>query len=186
LLKRGGFAQNGKREWLWLDRSHFILRQGLDMGRQKKAFTLIEAILIVLFLGIVAVIAVPRFSFSAQSKQKAKSLAKKIVTDLRRTRMLAISNAATNSTGFTLKMTGSAPYSNYQITDDSSTPGTVVDSQTIDSQVSVSCAGSGLFSFGPSGSVRSGSDVRITVSASGKTFTINITSATGMVKCTEN
>jgi prepilin-type N-terminal cleavage/methylation domain-containing protein len=154
------------------------------MGRQKKAFTLIEVILVILFLGIVAAIAVPRFSFSAQSKQKAKSSAEKIVTDLRRTRMLAISNAATNTTGFTLKMTGTSPYSGYQITDDSN--GTVVDSQTIDPQVSVSCAGSNLFSFGPSGNLRSGSGVQTTVSASGKTLTINITSATGMVQCTEN
>jgi Tfp pilus assembly protein FimT len=154
------------------------------MSKQKKAFTLIEIILVVLFLGIVMVIAVPRLSSAGSSRQKADGLAKKLTTDLRRTRMLAISNAATNTTGFTLEMAGLSPYSGYQIIDDSNS--TVVDSQTIDPQVSVSCAGSNLFSFGPLGNVLSGSGVQITVSASGKTLTINITSATGMVQCTEN
>jgi prepilin-type N-terminal cleavage/methylation domain-containing protein len=151
------------------------------MSRQKKAFTLIEVILVVLFLGIVAAIAIPRLSSSAASGQKVDGLAAKFVTDLRRTRMLAISNAATNTTGFTLQMTGSAPYySGYQIIDDSNS--TVVDSQTIDSNININFAGS-TFSFGPSGSLRTGSDTRLRILTQSRYYLISIYGATGMVKC---
>jgi prepilin-type N-terminal cleavage/methylation domain-containing protein len=152
------------------------------MGRQKKAFTLIEVILVVLLLGIVAVIAVPRISFSVSSGQKADSLAKKLTTDLRRTRMLAISNAATNPTGFTLKMTGSAPfYSGYQIIDDSNS--TVVNSQTIGSKIMFT--GSSQFSFGPLGSLRNTSStlLMLQIIIQNRYYKISITSATGIVKC---
>ena len=85
------------------------------MASQKGAFTLVELILIVLFVGICAFIAVPRMNISAVSKQKADYLAGKIVTDLRRTRRLAISDAANNTDGFALNMTGSSPYTGYEI-----------------------------------------------------------------------
>ena len=154
---------------------------GFAMARQKTAFTLVEIILAVLFLGIMAIIAIPRLSHSASSKQKADCLAKKIVTDLRRTRGLAISNAAVNTVGFKLSMTGS-PYTGYSIVDANSSE--TVDSHTIDS--AVSCTGGDEFEFGPLGNLLSGSDTQLVISADEKTFTIDITSATGMVKCTEN
>jgi len=163
-----------------------MLLRGSDMARQKTAFTLVEVILVVLFLGIVAVIAVPRLSYSGSSRQKADGLVRKLATDLRRTRMLAISNAATNSKGFKLVMTGS-PYSGYQIVDDSN--GTVVDSQTISSGISVICLGGIEFPFGPLGNKRTGtgiiSGIMITISAQGRLYRITFTSATGMVRCTK-
>ena len=152
------------------------------MARQKTAFTLIEVILVVLFLGIMAAIAIPRLSLSTLSKQKADCLARKIVTDLRRTRRLAISDAADNTAGFRMNMTGSSPYTGYDIVDANSAE--TVDSQTIDS--SVSCTGGNEFRFGPQGNLLSGSATQLVISAGGKTFTIDVTSATGMVKCTEN
>lgn len=152
------------------------------MARQKRAFTLIEVILVVLFLGIMAAIAIPRLSLSVSSKQKADCLARKIVTGLRRTRRLAISNAADNTAGFKLNMTGSSPYTGYDIVDANSAE--TVDSHTINS--AVSCTGGDEFEFGPLGNLLSGSDTQLVISAGGKTFTIDITSATGMVKCTEN
>jgi len=158
-----------------------MLLRGSDMGRQKTAFTLVEVILVVLFLGIIAVIAVPRLSPSPRSKQRADSLAKKIVTDLRRTRGLAISKAAINTAGFKLVMVGS-PYTSYRIVDSNSSQ--IVDTQTISS--GVSCTGGSEFKFGPLGNLLSGSGTQLVVSASGKICTIDITSATGMVKCTEN
>jgi len=151
---------------------------GFAMARQKTAYTLIEVILAVLFLGIVAVIAIPRLSLSVSSRQKTDSLAKKIVTDLRRTRRLAISNAATNPTGFTLEMTGPIPFrSGYKIVDDSNN--VTVDSQTIDSNIF--CLGSSLFSFGPLGDLRSG--VILIVAAGGRVYRISFVRATGMVRC---
>jgi len=152
------------------------------MARQKTALTLIEVILVVLFLGIMAAIAIPRLSLSTLSKQKADCLAQKIVTDLRRTRRLAISDAANNTAGFKLNMTGSSPYTGYDIVDANSDE--TVDSQTIDS--SVSCTGGATFQFGPLGNLLAGSDTQLSVAAEGKTFTITIISATGTVKCVEN
>lgn len=152
------------------------------MARQKGAFTLVELILIVLFVGILAFIVVPRMNLSAISKQKADTTARKIITDLRRTRRLAISDAANNTAGFALKMTGSSPYTGYEI--ENLDTAETVDSYTIDS--AITCTGGSEFNFGPLGNLLTGSDTQLSVSASGKTFTITITSATGMIKCTEN
>ena len=152
------------------------------MARQKGAFTLVELILIVLFVGICALIAVPRLSFSVISRQKADGVAGKIVADLRRTRTLAVSNAANNTAGFALNMTGTTPYFAYEIVNLDT--GTTIDSHIINSDVS--CTGGKQFKFGPLGNLLSGSDTELTVSVEEKTFTITIISATGIVKCTEN
>jgi type II secretory pathway pseudopilin PulG len=152
------------------------------MFRRKTAFTLVELILTVMFIGILAAVAVPRLNFSAVSKQKADAAAMKIVTDLRRVRRLAISDAAINTAGFALNMTGSAPYTAYEIKN-LDTEATV-DSHTIDS--AVSCTGGSAFDFGPLGNLLAGSDTQLTVSASGKTLTITITTATGMIEWSEN
>ncbi len=152
------------------------------MTRQKNAFSLVELILVVIFLGILAAISMPRFSFSAISKQKADCQARKIITDLRRTRTLAISDAANNTSGFTLNMVGPAPYTAYEIINLDTTETT--DSHTINS--AISCTGGEDFKFGPLGNLVSGSDTELNVSAQGKTFAITIIPATGMVRCTEN
>ena len=121
----------------------------------------------------------PRLNFSAISRQKVDTVAEKIVTDLRRTRRLAISKAATNTEGFQLKMIVDSGYEIINLDTEE-----VIDSHTIDS--GIRCTGGGQFSFGPLGNFKTGSDTQLTISASGKTFTITITSATGMVKCTED
>jgi Tfp pilus assembly protein FimT len=152
------------------------------MAEKRRAYSLVELIIVVIFLGVTAAIAVPRLNFSTITKQKADTIAWKIVTDLRRTRSLAISNAANNTTGFALNMTGTAPYSGYEIQNlDTSA---VVDSHSIDSNIS--CTGSNQFRFGPLGNLLTGSGNQLVVSASGKTFTITLATATGTVKCTEN
>lgn len=152
------------------------------MARRKKGVTFVELLLVVLILGIFAFIAVPRMNLAIVSKQKADCLAGKIVTDIRRVRRLAISDAATNTAGFALKMTGASPYTGYAIEnlDTSET----IDSHTINS--AITCTGGSEFNFGPLGNLLTGSDTQLSVSASGKTFTITITSATGMIKCVEN
>ena len=152
------------------------------MAEKRTAYSLVELIIIVIFLGIIAAIAVPRLNFSATSKYKAQTIARKIVTDLRRTRRLAISNAADNTAGFALNMTGSSPYSGYEI--ENLKTSETVDTHTIDSNIN--CTGGASFQFGPLGNLKTGSDTQLTVSASGKTLTITITTATGMVKCSES
>ena len=157
---------------------------GPHMARQKKAVTVIELLLIVLFLGIFAAIAVPRFNFSAILKQKADTTARKIVTDLRRARRLAISDAANNTDGFALNMTGGSPYTGYEIVNLNTS--TTITNGTFSIDSAISCTGGDEFQFGPLGNLLAGSDTQLTVAAEEKTFTITIISATGTVKCVEN
>ena len=152
------------------------------MTKKRQAYSLTELIIVVAFIGIFAAIAVPRLNFAIISKNKAETTAKKIVTDLRRTRRLAISDAADNTDGFKLGMVGPDPYTSYEIENDDTAE--TVDSHTIDSEVT--CTGGSMFIFGPLGNLKPASDTQLTVSAEGKTFTITIVPATGMIKCTEN
>lgn len=152
------------------------------MAKNEAGYSLVELIIVVIFLGIFAVVAVPRLNYAIISKQKADTVARKIVTDLRRTRSLAISDAASNSEGCELKMVGAAPYTAYEI--ENSDTGETLDSHTIDS--SVSCTGDNKFEFGPLGNLKAGSGSELSVSADGKTYTITIVPATGAAKCAEN
>lgn len=147
-----------------------------------RAFSFVEVIIIVLFLGIFAAIAVPRLNRAAISKSKAQTTARKIVTDLRLTRRLAISNAANNTEGFYLAMEGPDPYTGYKIVNDHT--GETVDSHTLDSEVT--CTDGSMFIFGPLGNLKPTGDTELSVSAEGKIFTITIIEATGAVKCSEN
>ena len=152
------------------------------MEKQKKAFSLVELIIIVLFLGIFAAVTVPRLNMAIITKQKADTFAHKLATDLRRTRRLAISDAAGNTNGFALIMVGSSPYSSYRI--DNRDTGATIDTQTIDSQIE--CTGGNTFKFGPLGNLLSGSGSTLTITGDDKSFTITIVSATGMIRCIEN
>lgn len=153
------------------------------MEKQTKAYTVVELIIVLLFLAAFAAVAVPRINFSAITKKKADTLARRITTDLRHTRTLAVSNGAINTAGFGLYMLGGGPYSSYEIRN-LDTSG-VVSSHTI--TPGISCTGGATFNFGPFGDLLTGSDTSLTVSvpAEGKTYTITIISATGMVKCEE-
>ncbi|MHC5073338.1 MAG: pilus assembly FimT family protein, partial [Planctomycetota bacterium] len=133
-------------------------------------------------IGILAFIAVPRLNFAIIKKSKTETTAKKIVTDLRRTRSLAISDASNNTQGYKLQMIGSAPYTGYRI--DNLKTSEKIDEHSIDSNVN--CSGGNLFKFGPIGNLLSGSNTQLTVTGSGKSFTITVVSATGTVKCLEN
>ena len=148
---------------------------------KRTAYSLAEMIGVVMILGALAFIAIPRLNFAAIHHKQAHTIAKTIVTDLRRTRTLAISKAANNPAGYRLQMVGSSPYTSYRIVDANSS-GTVVDSQTIDSPIS--CTGGSIFNFGPLGNLLSGSSATpISVSSDGKTYTITVISATGIVQC---
>ena len=153
------------------------------MAKNKAGYSLAELLIIVLFLGILAAIAVPRLNFAIISKQKADTVARKMVTDLRRTRRLAISDAANNSKGYELKLVGSVPYTAYEI--ENIDTHETVDSQTT-GDVTISCPTWHKFRFGPLGELESESATELTISAEGKSFTITINPATGMVKCVEN
>lgn len=148
------------------------------MTRDRAAFTVLELILAVVLVGVMAAIAVPRFSTALIIKNKASTTARKIVTDIRRTRRLAISDAANNAKGFELTMLGTS----YEI-ENLDTHATV-DTQTIDSQVS--CVGGVKYTFGPLGNLTNAGSSDLIVSGGGRSYTITVTVATGAVKCVEN
>ncbi len=151
------------------------------MKTSDNGYSIVEMIIVVLFIGILAAVAVPRINFAIVRKQKSDTIARKIVTDLRRVRALAVSDAASNTQGFTLRMTGAAPYAGYEIVNRDTA--VVVDSHIIDS--AISCTGGSSFDFGPLGNL-DGADTQLTVAADGRSFTITIVPATGAVKCAEN
>jgi len=150
--------------------------------KKDSAFSLVEMIIIVMWLGILAAIAVPRLNLAAISRHKADTTARKIVADLRLTRRLAISDAANNTEGFNLAMGGPNPYTGYTIENEDTEE--IVGNYTLNSEVT--CTGGSLFAFSPIGNLKAPSDTQLSVSAEGKSFTITIIPATGTVKCTEN
>lgn len=150
------------------------------MAKKGDAHTLVEVIVIVVILGALAFIAVPRFRHSTIYRKKADTTAKRIVTDLRRTRRLAITNAADNTDGFVLNRTGST----FEIEDLSDSITVRNGTFTVDSNIS--CSGGTSFRFGPLGNLKAGSDSQLVISSEGKSFTIDIIPATGIIKCTEN
>jgi hypothetical protein len=137
---------------------------------------------IVLIIGALTYVAVPRLNFGVLYRKQADTIARRIVTDLRRTRSLAISDVASNAQGYRLEMTGSGAYSGYRIVNLDTSD--VIDTLEIEGEVS--CTGGGSFSFGPLGELKAGSDSSVTVSGPGQSFAISIVSATGMVKCEQN
>ncbi|MCD6393784.1 MAG: hypothetical protein J7M40_09770 [Planctomycetes bacterium] len=156
------------------------------MNKLHKAYSLVELIIVVMFIGILAAISMPRVDFGIISKQKVDTVARKIVVDLRRTRRLAIADAANNTNGFEMKMRGLQPYSRYEIKNLDTKK--IVDSLTIDSDITCTANGT-RFIFKPMGNQDISppdTGTKITVSAQGRSFTITIISATGTVKCVEN
>jgi Tfp pilus assembly protein FimT len=150
------------------------------MAKRADAHTLIEAMIIVLILGTLALVAIPRMNFSILYRKQVDTTARKIVTDMRRARLLAITNAANNSDGFALIRSDST-FKIEDLSDSSTVPNSTF---TVDS--SISCSGGTNFQFGPLGNLKTGSDSTLTVSSEGKDFTISIIAATGSIQCTEN
>jgi Tfp pilus assembly protein FimT len=163
---------------------HITDQQGCG-SRHHNGFTVAELLIILLILGAVAYIAVPRLQWGAVHYLEAKTVARKLVTDLRRTRSLALRDGATNTQGFALRMTGSTPYTSYELIDLSNDE--VIDTHTIDANhVEVRSSGGRTFQFGPLGNVVSGSGTRLTVTGDGQSFTLTLVPATGSVFCSED
>lgn len=148
------------------------------MKKPRLGTSFAEIIVVVLFIGILSAIAIPRFSFSMIHKTNAEALTRKIVTDLRYTRRMAISDAASNSAGYELSIDGSS----YTI-ENIDTSEEILQ-HDIASEITVT--GGTLFQFHPLGYLIGGSDTELTVEASSRSFTITIVPAMGAVTCVEN
>jgi prepilin-type N-terminal cleavage/methylation domain-containing protein len=150
--------------------------------RVQRAFTLAELIVTILMISVLTLVAVPRLQFGLRQSCQAEATAWMIVTDLRRTRSLAILHAATNPNGFALNIKATGKGTDYEIVDLASHA--VIDVHTVDA--SIAFAGRKKFEFSPLGVLKEKNDPTLSVSATGRTFTISIIPGTGTVRCIEN
>jgi prepilin-type N-terminal cleavage/methylation domain-containing protein len=143
-------------------------------------FSIVEMLLVVIIIGVLAIVAVPRFSMSTVFIKQDEALVKKLMVDLRKARLMAIANAADNSSGFQLRINTSSPKS-YEIRNLKTSA--VVETFPIDSRVTFS--GTTQFSFTPLGALNPATSTQLTVTGDGKTWVFDIYGYTGAVKCTE-
>jgi prepilin-type N-terminal cleavage/methylation domain-containing protein len=169
----------------------------------KKGFSLVEMIVVVLMIGIFAAVSVPRINFASIAKKGPEVVASKLMTDLRRTRSLAINNAATNSDGYQLKINpliakaitepriytaglfsnGNKVKTKYYTYDIIRLDKNRI-VETHDGYEPVVFTGGLEFSFGPLGNLTSAGST-LTIRAEGEIFAINITASTGHMRSHE-
>lgn len=145
----------------------------------RRGHTLVELIVTVAIIAALTCVAVPRLRFDVIKKAKAGVVAEKVATDLRLARSRAVLCATGSPAGCALNMTGLSPYTGYQIVDLSDL--SVIATHTLPADVQ--CTGGAHFQFSPLGSLKVGSDTQLQVASQGRTYTITVLSATGMVRC---
>jgi len=147
----------------------------------RAAFSLIELLLIVVLVGVIAMVAVPRFGPDVMNRSAVPTTAREIASDMRLARSLAVSSASTNPDGYAVRMTGSPPYAGYEIVNLMTAE--TVSTKTI--RAGISCTGGAEFRFGPLGNLSAGSGTTLSVSGDGKQYLLTVTPATGSVRFQE-
>ena len=136
----------------------------------KKGYTLLEILFVVIVLAILAGIAIPRLGVGLSTKMKVKTAAQRLVSDLRYTRRLAI----TNNQDYRLSVDSSE--NDYTIYDSGDTQ--VGATKNIDSDITISADKD--FIFESLGNASVSSDTDISLSSNGNQADITVTTATGM------
>jgi type II secretory pathway pseudopilin PulG len=139
-----------------------------------------EMLLVVIIIGILTAVAVPRFSMATVHTKQDEALIHKLTGDLRKTRMMAIANAADNSSGFQLRINTSLPKS-YEIRNLQTNQ--TVETFPVDSRTTFS--GTTQFSFTTLGALNPTASVQLTVTGASKSWLFDVYGYTGSVKCTE-
>ncbi len=145
-------------------------RQRLQIHNQH-GLTLIEAIMIVIIIGIMSIISIPRLGSS--DKQLAYTTARQIVADMRHVRNLAITSAKDHIVKFS---PSGGPYSEYRIfSDEGETEVQVGSARRIPAQIT--CTGTEELTFYPIGSASSNGTISLV--AGDSQYNVNFIAATG-------
>ncbi|MFH1776089.1 MAG: GspH/FimT family pseudopilin [Candidatus Omnitrophota bacterium] len=143
---------------------------------RQKANTLLEILVVIVFIGILAAVSIPRLSLSFVTKMKLRTAGQRLVADLRYTRRLAV----TNNEDYRLSVDASAK--EYSLYDSGDTQYSTT--RTVDSAITINADKD--FIFGPLGNADSSSDTSVSLSAGSTQYDISVTVATGRVSMSEH
>ena len=139
---------------------------------QKRGYTLIEVLFVIIVLAILAGIAIPRLGVLFSTKMKVKTAAQRIVSDLRYARRLAITNNKDN-----YKLSIDSSENEYRIYDPGDTQ--IGETRSIDSDITISADKDFIFELLGNASISS--DTNVSLSAGGNQADIIVTVATGRI-----
>ncbi len=147
----------------------------------KKGFTLIEIIFVVVLLGIIAAVTIPRFSVDFNTKQRIKSEAQKIVANIRYTRRLAITDI--DSTRYIVRFYYGSD--NYGIYRNTVNPANLI-GDLIPIPPELNASGETRIRFYNQGNCDLQAGGVIDINSGGFSYSITVQTATGKVRLIEN
>ena len=137
----------------------------------RRGYTLIELLFVVIVLAVLVAIAIPRLGIDFTVKMKVKTEAQRVVSDLRLTRRLAV----TNNEDY--KLSVNSTNNEYSIYDSSEAQ--VGITRSINSDITISADKD--FVFESLGNAAAASDTSISLSTGGHQADISVTVATGRI-----
>jgi len=145
--------------------------------RGKSGFTLVEGLIVVMILGVMASVALPRLDIFGQ--KSAYITARQIVSDLRYTRTLAVTSGTRHY--LQLLPPGDGPYYSYEIRKDAATTVKIGDTKLISDKV-ICSADFDKFEFSYLGVGAPGStngSITLTLDDGSISYTIDFIASTG-------